>query len=890
VTLIIILYFIFPDVIFPQCKKQFVVNQSVSLEGISNNADNYYQNLIIQDIAIASQQTFNTILLKFNYTICYVTDQCAPGLLDISVLPVQAKCVPLFYYGYDISNFIKPEKADLIFYLTRLDGFISDSLIFYNVPLEKDSSLYTSLKAAIDASDRSIPVVFGRAVFHYTLASYEIFRDRILQIDGYYAASLLADSTLLWASDGILSETGNKAEMILRQLEIGRIISYLRPEKFQSVYNGGENDFNGLTSRYQDLMRLNNRMKAIIQYNQFETTTLSRIIRKNDLLNNYLDRIDHYHQLAYKTDFRFVNFIDGIARPDFSNAGLLAIQLAFNQRPDAPRHLDRQLSGFLAQGLIDRGSSFELAGNQPRALAYYESAYELSKLMNLRNYQIKTTQLVGGMKNNIAASYLEISKKSALTENPSMAVQYFQDAVNISQDKVIVFPDNTMIRDYEEWLFLNFESQAVKCIELKNYSKALIYLNEIQSHCHSSLSYQCPELFHDWMRTTKEGIYKELLQKAQKLLASGELQKAQQVFRQAVEMRMRAGYRIEKDKSEDELESKFLQIRYDELIAEGQRQFDKEAYIDALYYFNKAYFQEKDIVSHPCPELFSYRQTAARQVMEGILSDGRLKAWAHDFEGADVALVQAKLMLSEYRFSESDTLSVQCIALDNSIHQNQCEKVFREFNDLMLNMEEAKGKNDFILALKLAVDAVNLSMENLGCRIRDDDAWYQKVLLEMPADFQQRELQLETLKGSSAAYLKAFQDLKEYYYRNKLLEQGVVFIPLYDRVVKSKDALFLTAMLGHYTELKEFDNALSILDRLRSLGYSPDLLAEQQKTVGEALARRDAKNPDSVEPWIKLESYTGREPWYREFGQSYKITWMKTTKWSSKYWPFIWKK
>ena len=175
-ALVIILLFMFPDAIFPQCREQFVLNQSFSIEGISSNIDNYYQNLIIQDIAIANQLTFNEISLRFDYNIRYVEDQCTPGLLEIRVLPFTVKCFPLFYYGYDISESILPEKADLVFDLIQHDGYVSDSLIFYDVPLEKDTGLYSSLTAPIDTNDRNISVAFARAVFHYTKSSYEIFR------------------------------------------------------------------------------------------------------------------------------------------------------------------------------------------------------------------------------------------------------------------------------------------------------------------------------------------------------------------------------------------------------------------------------------------------------------------------------------------------------------------------------------------------------------------------------------------------------------------------------------------------------------------------------------------------------------------------------------------
>jgi hypothetical protein len=77
---------------------------------------------------------------------------------------------------------------------------------------------------------------------------------------------------------------------------------------------------------------------------------------------------------------------------------------------------------------------------------------------------------------------------------------------------------------------------------------------------------------------------------------------------------------------------------------------------------------------------------------------------------------------------------------------------------------------------------------------------------------------------------------------------------------------------------------------LRELGFPARPLENQQKSIAGALARRDASNPDPVEPWITLESYTGKNKWYHVFKHSYKVTWLKTTDWKITYWPLIWKK
>jgi pentatricopeptide repeat protein len=163
--------------------------------------------------------------------------------------------------------------------------------------------------------------------------------------------------------------------------------------------------------------------------------------------------------------------------------------------------------------------------------------------------------------------------------------------------------------------------------------------------------------------------------------------------------------------------------------------------------------------------------------------------------------------------------------------------------------------------------------------------------MEAPANFQQKEKELEILTdGSCSDYINFFQDLKNYYYRNKLIEQGMVFIPLNERIIKAKDPYFLTCMLDYYLTLKDFENALKLLERLRETGYSASSLAVRQKSLGASLARRDATITGIENPWDILDSYTGSDKWYREFKRSYKINWLKSTNWKMKYWPFIWKK
>ncbi len=889
-TLVIFLLLMDSAVLFSQCKEHFILHESSKAGGIADGTDNYYLDLIIQDIAIAGQKNFNEISLQFDYQVNYVTDRCIPGKVDISVLPVTVKCQPLFYHGYDISNAIRPAKADLVFNLLQDDGYVSDSLIFSDIPLEKDSNLYTSMASVRNDTSFSLSVSFSRGIFHYTQASYELFRDRILEIDQYYAASLVADTTRIWVENGFLSETGNRPEMILRQAELERIIKYIQPGRFPSAFLPGQYDIDGLDAKCQELIRTSKRFTAIINYDRFGSDVSGGMSSVKELIKNYLEVFDHYHRLAYRSDFRFVNFIEGLASPGFTNAGLFSVYRSICRNHPVNSHTLRSWCRLLVRGLIERGEVFDTTGNQLRALTYYNSAYDLARLMNLREDQSKALQLAGRMKSGISESYMEISRKSALTENPALAAQYFRDAMNLFSGKDEINPVPAWLHDYEIWLFEYFENQAIKYIDLKNYDKALIYLNEIQFHCLSSASYPCPEKFHDWMGMVRKGIYLDLLDKAWNLSLKNESQ-AEEFYRQAVAMRSMAGYRIEKVVREENLEVSFRQSNYDGLMQKGLSYYNTGEFVSALYYFNNALALEKFVLPRPYPDLYDYRQYAARRVILQFLSDGRVKTWANDLEGAELVAKQVRRMLTDYQFSENDSLASQYFYLEENILQNKCEKIVEEFNDLMSKAESARVNNDLVLAGKMTEDAVNLSMTHLDCGIRDDDAWNQKVLLESPSDFRKMEKELDELvHKSSTEYLLAFQDLRDYYYNEKLLEQGVVFIPLFDRVIQQKDSAFLVGMLDHYIMLKDFDHAFRLLKRLNELGISSTGLEDEQKTLAGFMARRDARDTTITKPWIRLESYVGHDKWFRSFRRSYESSWLKATGWKVKYWPFIWKK
>lgn len=890
IRVIIILLFI-PALSSAQCKKNFVSENSFRIRGISSGYNHYYLNLIIQDIAISEQKIFEEISLQFSYKTSFTVNKCFPGRIEVTVMPFTVSCSPVIYRGYDISGSIRPESADLVFNVSQSGGFRTDSLIFRDFALNSDSALYTTINFTVKDTADFYDVTYGSAGFTFTKASYENFRDQILEIDNYFAASLLADSAFAWAGQGFLSEIRNRAELESRRIELDRIAEYINPIRFDSLPATGSADKKEITVKYNELVQLAGRYKAIIKYNRFYSEPLDDQIDYDNFLENFLNRLDHYYFLAYNSDFHYVNYIEGLSDPSFVYSFIKEFVLSHENAPDHPEISIPFLSNLFIDGLIERGKVFENAGNQLRALSYYSAAYQLADSVQDIDKLSLTYHLAEQMTFAIASSYLEISKRSALKSNPVMAAKYMNEAGNIIVHSRLIGNNPAWLGEYETWLYKNFEEQVLNCIAEKNFRLSMDYLKEIQSKCLSSEHYPCPENFQEWMRITREGLYLQLLDKALDLVRKEEVSEAEAVYGQSLEMRFAGGYRIDKDMKETKLELTFRQMHYEEFCEEATAQFNRSDYISALYYYNKADNLRKEGITVPDPALYDKRQYTARQVVLDNLSEGRVKVWANDFDGAQHMIRQIDRMISDYQFSPDDSLSLQFIALKESLLFKECGIVSEDYMKIMEEAQYAENHQDYILAMQYFDQAVKLSLENLKCKINDEAAWFGKIRLEPMARYQRMEKELDqAVYKSVPEYLDLFNGLRKYFNRNKLDKQGMIFIPLYDRVIEQKDSAFLTGMLNHYIYLTDYEHAFQIMKKIQETGYLSSSYKEQQKVLAGKLAYIDMKNKPDTEPWIILHKYTGGEKWFRTFSWNYKFSCLKIRKWNIKYWPIIWKK
>lgn len=876
---------------YAQCRYSQEVNEEFRASGILRGPEHYYRNLIIQDIALARNVTPEEVSLEFHYNARFSVNRCTSGKLEITVAPPLFYSPALFYHDFDISSYIRPSSGQMVFHLLQDKTIIADSIIFKNIIPNQDTGLYVSMDYTIPSSVNDFQAVFSKARFFFDKSSYEQFRDQILHVDNFLAAVYVGRNLL--DSIGINDRSGEqpRGDLILAWIIMDKVNRQMNPVNFRDLFVPVSHKSNALDSIARLLAIHQKRIGSILIMNRKRPQgIISQVTSREELANLYFSHLDHYHDFAYSGDFRFVNFIEKLAEPVYSNAYLLHLRefLAGQAGMDDAAIFSegKRITG----KMIRKGEELALAGDQLRAMKYFAASARLAGSIRLYESFVYSRDKVAALKDSIAVSYVTISRKSASVNNPVLAVQYLEKAVNIYSNGIEAKSQPGWLSEYRHELFRGFSLQIQALIKEEKYSKCMEYLVQIQNYCRNYPGFICPDEFHDQMKTVRQGIYKELLNRSRLMLAAEEYNEAEKLLNEAIELRTAGGYNIGREIEESQLELSFRQIEYDLNIEEGYRFSDLHEYNSALYYFNKAFAAGRSGIGKTDPDLDKNRLNAARRVIRQVLSEGRVKAWANDYEGAEEIIIRIETMLNDYHVATNDSLYAELALLKESVSGSKCRKVQEQYRQKITQADSLIKAGNFIQARRLSQAAVDISFTNLDCMIRDEEAWYLKVWLEVPAAYQEQEAGLERrLNGPWHDYLKAFEQLRNDYSRNKLLDYGIAFAPLTERIVASTDPDFLKDALFFYIELKDADNSFRVLKHIYSLGIPADPLREMQHKLGKLMAMRDYSVNGSEKPWTTMESRQVSDKWFRDLKWSYKRTLLEKNRWKMKYWPVIWK-
>lgn len=879
--------------IFAQSSAQNVVSHTstLNLTGLSSNRNDYYRNLIMQDIATPQQIPLDRMVFTLDVTLSYRMTQVAKGKYELTVEPKNMDIHTVGYFGFDISSSLKPHIASITFRVNDPYGLVHDSIVFKNLYQGTDSSLYFTRSFQSDITSPSI--VPANLKVSFSEQAYDYFRQEIAVLDDYFAAAALLDSVLHWSDRHYPAGSASVWGNYLQQLETTRIIRYVEKSSFNRIPGLRKHDPAGYYSRLEKAKRKKIRVQTILERQVKEE--LDGINKKAPArwVDAYFQWLIAYHEMAAGAGYRYSNYFSGLVRIELSN-GMLAHQGEMMDmvltRAARGNHISGRkflLGRMLAEKYAALGLSKTASGETVEALKYDRNALELRKYFPGLGTDSLLTDRIKSLQSNLAGSYLRLATLAAEKENLRLSEGYLEKAAAIAGEYYLT-GELERISQQEKQLYDLYLGQAKSFIASGRYSAAVDYAGWLEEKC-SMGKYDCTGELKTVSLQARRGRYLELLSLASARWKSDEPDECRAFLDQAIGLRYASAGLVERDPREALVTASLDRLVYEENTSEGQRYLHFGEYEIALYYLNKARAMELDGRVKADPGLEQYIRQAARPVIISMISTAKARAMGYYFEESWEMINRCRQMIHDYRMEGDSSLTKSLYDLDILLRVSQCRKFEEGYSHKIDEARRRMEQGEYERAMEEVSKAIGMALDDTVCNVNDQQAWYLKALLEYPAEFDRRqEAVLDLIPADPEGFVQAYQELQSYYHEMELEKMGVKWITLHERVMAQDNPGFLNGMLAIYARQRERDKTADVVRRMWDLhGMAPE--RSLQESIARWSAVADAKS-GCPELMTCLNQIVPDEKAFQPFRRQYKSTWIKESGWKIRYFFLFLKK
>jgi hypothetical protein len=144
-------------------------------------------------------------------------------------------------------------------------------------------------------------------------------------------------------------------------------------------------------------------------------------------------------------------------------------------------------------------------------------------------------------------------------------------------------------------------------------------------------------------------------------------------------------------------------------------------------------------------------------------------------------------------------------------------------------------------------------------------------------DFQKKSVSIDEhvkfnrFSNAIAEYI----NLEKFYSQQNIDKNyGLTILPMVDFIAKQENT-FIIFTINYYINEKSYENALKLLDVIKSRTTSSKEVKNEQKILGTQLAIRDHSNNPSQDYKTTVLQYTRADKWYKNLGSAYTKQWKK---------------
>lgn len=494
-----------------------------------------------------------------------------------------------------------------------------------------------------------------------------------------------------------------------------------------------------------------------------------------------------------------------------------------------------------------------------------------------------------------AAAHLELAK-----------LRYKEGELKIASDKLNYIvrkcqPDPTInqgVSQLGNTIYLNHLGNANYANKQKRYDEALYSLDEASQLCRN-LPIQCGNDFEKENSIAHNGIYSAMLDSARLALRNGQLEKAEGFAVSAIQYQMSnvayiplpdAAVAIERDAQnriyqrfliqanalaqqgklrEAEVEAKnalayqenhsanlpdpsaaksalngIMDLRYKEIIKQGDAQFAAKDYANARTSFDDASEIEGKFQVQKDANLGIKIIENAKALAHSLVPNGLHWAKTNRLVEARAVFAEFKALVEKYSIGEDPGIAAAGEELRAAIFSQECANAQGEFDAALIEAQNNVKLQRFIDADNAINKSFQVAAQSSQCEI---DASVPKALKEEIAQaVKYQKLLLASKEAIDRAEYKAA--IENYETAAVIFEQNgleakfsLKHLPLVDYIYGSGRNAFVRYGSDYLTAKGELDSGLRLLQKAAQMGVRKAELKPIMLRLGLALADRDAK-------------------------------------------------
>jgi hypothetical protein len=372
--------------------------------------------------------------------------------------------------------------------------------------------------------------------------------------------------------------------------------------------------------------------------------------------------------------------------------------------------------------------------------------------------------------------------------------------------------------------------------------------------------------------TAKTGIYKNILDEVKQIISSNNLNEAEKLLNQASE------YRKTNNLNENplfiQLSIELKQKQYDQLIADGTQKLNSSNFVEALKAFDSAVNIEKTIDITKNKSLPVSIAKAAKSQIGIEVKSGELQVESNRLSDARLNYQNAKKYQEKYSLFQDAEVNKLMTQLKSKIFTQECKNAQNEYEKIIADALSLAERKLFIDEEKTLEKAVKKAEENKDCDISTESASNERSRVLPAITYQKLLASIEGLivVGKYDEVIKKYREAEEHFFDLNVSKFGLNHDALPDFIKKSNND-FIDFAVKYFTDLKDYENALLMLNELQKRNNNPKWQKNNMILLGTQLAIRDKQqNPTALSKQLVLK-YTNNNSWFNSLKKAYLKQW-----------------